>query len=88
MQIVVLANDFTIKNSKYYLTNFKNQSKVENLLSFYSKKKIYSTKATKIKDNTNKQCQYQFFQRFITARRFFIFNFYKVKFSFSYYTGF
>jgi hypothetical protein len=38
MQIVVLANDFTIKNSKYFLRRFKNQIKVENLLSFYSKK--------------------------------------------------
>jgi hypothetical protein len=48
MQIVILANDFTSKNSKKKLTNFKNQSKVENLLSFCSKLCFYSTKVTDI----------------------------------------
>jgi len=48
MQIVILANDFTSKNSKKNLTNFKNQSKVENLLSFCSKLCFYSTKVTDI----------------------------------------
>ena len=48
MQILILANDFTSKNSKKILTNFKNQSKVENLLSFSSKLCFYSTKVTDI----------------------------------------
>jgi hypothetical protein len=48
MQIVILANDFMSKNSKKNLTNFKNQSKVENLLSFCSKLCFYSTKVTDI----------------------------------------
>jgi len=48
MQILILANDFTSKNNKKFLTNFKNQSKVENLLSFCSKLCFYSTKVTDI----------------------------------------
>jgi hypothetical protein len=62
MQIVVLANDFTSKNSKIFLTNFKNQSKVENLLSFCSKLCFYSTKVTNIMNEYKMQTNYQFYQ--------------------------
>jgi len=55
VQIVVLANDFLTKNSKYFLRRFKNHIKVENLLSFCLNLLIYSTKVTLIKDEYNRQ---------------------------------
>jgi len=55
MQIVVLARNLTTKNNKFFLRTFKNVSKVENLLSFYSKIWIYLIKVADIKDEFKTQ---------------------------------